>query len=108
MARQTRPKRKKVMHVYMFDEEYDHVIKSSTRAGLTISTFARRVCLGHKVPSREDAQARRELLKVNGDLGRLGGLLKQVITSENRARINALLKDIELTRAELREKIKNI
>ncbi len=108
MPKQARPKRKINMQVYMLEEEYDQVIKSSTLAGLSISTFARRVCLGYSVVSREDAQARRELLKVNADLGRLGGLLKQVITSENRGRVNALLDDIESIKNDLKAKVKNI
>ncbi len=102
-------KRKRVMQVYLNDEEYQQVIASSELAGLSISTFARNVCLGSKIASREDAMARRELLKVNADLGRLGGLLKQTITaSGDREKIRPLLLDIEKTQAELKAKIRAI
>ena len=98
-------KRTRVLQAYITEEEHDSIAESSHRAGLTVSTFARRVCLGMRVPSKEDAQARRELCKINGDLGRLGGLLKLAITDENRATIRPLLKEIESSMKLLREKI---
>ena len=97
------------MQVYLNEEEYQQIITSSELAGLSISTFARNVCLGSKIASREDAMARRELLKVNADLGRLGGLLKQAITaSGDREKIRPLLLDIEKIQAELKAKIRAI
>ena len=98
-------KKNRVLQVYVTEKEYKMILASSQRAGLSLSTFARRVCLGMNVPSREDAQARRELCKINGDLGRLGGLLKLAITDENRAAIRPLLKEIEKEMKLLREKI---
>ena len=97
------------MQVYLNEEEYQQIITSSELAGLSISTFARNVCLGSKIASREDAMARRDLLKVNADLGRLGGLLKQAITaSGDREKIRPLLLDIEKIQAELKAKIRAI
>lgn len=104
-----RKKRKCVLQSYLSEEEYDEIIQSSQRAGLSVSTFARRVCLGSKVESREDAQARRELLKINADLSRLGGLLKQTITATgNREGIRPLLIDIANTQAELKAKVQEL
>ena len=79
---------------------------SSERAGLSMSEFARRVCLGFRIESREDQQARRELLKVNADLGRLGGLLKQALASDHKEQIYGLLHKIDQAQAELKAKIK--
>jgi hypothetical protein len=98
-------KRTKMLRSYITEEEYTIIVENSQRSGLTLSSFIRRMCLGMNVPSREDAQARRELCKINGDLGRLGGLLKIAITDENRAAIRPLLKEIEKKMKLLREKI---
>ena len=102
-------RRKHLLKAYLTEDEYLQIQASSELAGLSVSTFARNVCLGSKVPSREDAMARRELLKVNADLGRLGGLLKQSITaSGNRETIRPLLLNIESIQAELKEKVRAI
>ena len=87
-------------------EEFVFIMESSNRAGLSMSEFVRRVCLGFRVESREDQQARRELLKVNADLGRLGGLLKQTLASGHKEQIYGLLHKIDQAQAELKAKIK--
>ncbi len=98
-----------MMRVYLTKNEYQQVIDSSTRAGLSISSFARAVCLGSKVESREDAQARRELGKIASDLGRLGGLLKLGIVGTNQAEdFRPLLKQIDERQLELKAAIKRI
>lgn len=105
----SKPSRKRIIKAYLTEKEYQQIVASSTLAGLSISTFVRNVCLGSRVPSREDAIARRELLKVNADLGRLGGLLKQAITlTGNREMIRPLLLDIEKIQAELKAKVRAI
>ena len=91
---------------YVTSEEFVFIMESSNRAGLSMSEFVRRVCLGFRVESREDQQARRELLKVNADLGRLGGLLKQTLASGHKEQIYGLLHKIDQAQAELKEKIK--
>ena len=91
---------------YVTSEEFVFIMESSNRAGLSMSEFVRRVCLGFRVESREDQQARRELLKVNADLGRLGGLLKQALASGHKEQIYGLLHKIDQAQAELKAKIK--
>ena len=109
MQKTKRTLRKHIIKAYLTDEEYQQIIRSSELAGLSISTFVRNVCLGSKIASREDAMARRELLKVNADLGRLGGLLKQSITATgNREKIRPLLLDIEKIQTELKAKVRAI
>lgn len=71
---------KKVLHAYLTPEEYEQMKSLSEQAGLSLSTFVRRVCLGQDVKSRADQEAVRALLKANADLGRLGGLFKMTIT----------------------------
>lgn len=92
---------------YVTPDEFDLVMESSGRAGLSMSEFIRRVCLGIRVESREDQQARRDLLKVNADLGRLGGLLKQALAAgHSREAVHGLLHKIDRLQAELKTKIK--
>ena len=75
---------KKLVKAYLTPEEYRQVNESATKAGLSVSTFIRRVCLGHKVSSTVDHQAVLALAKANADLGRLGGLFKMFL-SEGKA-----------------------
>lgn len=104
-----KPVRKNILKVYLTDDEYAEILENSKRAGLSLSTFAQKVCLGSPVLSREDKQARLELLKINSDLGRLGGLLKQAISvGGNRTEINNLLHNIRLLQEHLKAKVKSI
>ena len=61
------------------------------------------------IRSTVDQEAILELAKINGDLGRLGGLLKMWLTNRDRAinesRITALVADLEATQALLFEKV---
>jgi|GEM_PF-1556645 len=70
------PSKKNALKVYMAPDEFEQIIASSERAGLSMSTFAKRVCLGASVPSLESEKFRNELRKAIADLGRLGGLFK--------------------------------
>ena len=56
------------------------------RAGLSRSTYIKRICLGQPTPSLEKLHARRDLMKAHADLGRLGGLFKLCL-SERRGHL---------------------
>lgn len=101
-----RPRRTEQIKAYVTPEEFTLIMESSDRAGLSMSEFARRVCLGFRVESREDQQARRELLKVNADLGRLGGLLKQALAIGHKEQIYGLLHKIDQLQASLKARIR--
>ena len=89
--------------------EYGEIVASSQKAGISLSEFVKRACLGSRIPSREDHQARRELLKVNADLGRLGGLLKQALAGgSNKGQISSLLHRIDQIQKVLQERIREI
>ena len=75
---------KKVLHAYLTHEEYDQIKAMADQAGLSISTFVKRVCLGQELRSKADQEAVRALLRANADLGRLGGLFKMAL-SEGKA-----------------------
>lgn len=72
-------------------------------SGNTISTYLLRVGLGYRFESKLDNFRVEELCRINGDLGRLGGLLKLWVTNDPRtdqfgpSTIRALLSKIEST-----------
>lgn len=93
---------------YLSKEEYDRITEKARQTGLPRSVFIKRVCQGFPVESKVDALAVRELVKVNADMGRLGGLLKMWLTNED-AHENAarsLLSDLMNLKEELAQKIR--
>ncbi len=97
------PSKKKRLPVYLTDEEHALISEYASRAGISLSTFARRVCIGSPVPSLEHKQAVQEIIKARADLGRLGGLLKQGIAAGgDKFTLNRLLKEVEIGMRELK------
>ena len=106
-----KPKRKYKRHlrVPVELEEGELIKEQAEKCGLSISEYLRRLGLGYEPPSIVDNQKVAELAKINGDLGRLGGLLKMWLSDDRRAahfdkkKINKLLSDIEETRTQMTE-----
>lgn len=104
------PSKKLRLTVYLSPEEHTAIAASASRAGLSLSTFAKRVCTGMPVPSLEHKQAVLDILKTRADLGRLGGLLKQAL-GEGKGpehELRRLLREIEARQAELKAAAGNI
>ena len=98
------PSKKLRLTVYLSPEEHAAISASAARAGLSLSTFAKRVCGGMAVPSLEHKQAVLNILKARADLGRLGGLLKQAL-GEGKGpehELRRLLREIEAGQRELK------
>ncbi len=76
------------------------------------SGYLRALGLDMPVKSTLDQEAILELAKINGDLGRLGGLLKMWLTNQDRAinetRITALMASLEQTQGLLLEKVERL
>lgn len=93
--------------VYCLPEERAEIEANAKRAGISVAHYLREVGQGYQVKGVMDYQYVRELVRVNGDLGRLGGLLKLWLTDDPRtarfgdATILALLGRIEATQAEM-------
>jgi len=108
------PSKKAVLKTYLTPEEYGKIIESADRTGLSLSTFAKRLCLGLPVPSLENQKARRELLKVNADLGRLGGLFKLCLSEKEgplaalHQEIRRVLREIEIRQREIKAAVARI
>ena len=82
------------------DEEQG--IRTKARdTGLSVARYMRQVSLGYLVPSAIDNQQVEKLLKINGDLGRVGGLLKMWLTNDVRLKITSKA-EIEATLATIR------
>ena len=64
------------MKVFVTDDERSRIEERAKATGLSISTYLRTAGLGHPIKSVIDHAAVMDLAKVNGDQGRLGGLLK--------------------------------
>ncbi|WP_082936431.1 plasmid mobilization protein [Halodesulfovibrio spirochaetisodalis] len=103
-------KRKVCMKSYMTEVERDRIAALAEQCGLSASEFMRRVVLGQEVNSKVDKEAFLNLLKVNADLGRLGGLFKLALTdSVNKVvsyrEVRRILHQIEDRQEELRRLI---
>ena len=94
--------KKQIIKTYLTPEEFGEIRVSADRAGLSLSTFSKKVCLGLTVPSLEHQEARLELRRLKGDLGRLGGLLKQALANgANRQTVHKLLHELDARQREV-------
>ncbi|HIC0562149.1 TPA: plasmid mobilization protein [Escherichia coli] len=69
-------RRGKPIEVWVTDEEKAEIDTRAGMAGLSRSAYMRAAGLNHRVGAMADLDAVRDLVKVNGDFGRLAGLLK--------------------------------
>ena len=87
---------------------------NAKQAGLSVACYLREVGQGYQVNGVMDYEYVRELVRVNGDLGRLGGLLKLWLTDDVRtahfgtATILSLLGRIEATQEEMSQVLKSV
>ncbi len=70
---------KKTVRSYLAADEYETVSKMANAAGLSVSTFIRKVCLGQEIKSFEHETFKLELIKTRADMGKIGGLLKAAL-----------------------------
>ena len=88
-------------------DEEAQIKRLAAAAGLPVAAYLRRVGLGHRLPGILDHRRVEELARINGDLGRLGGLLKLWLTNDERtaafgeATIRAVLAKIADTQDEM-------
>jgi hypothetical protein len=103
------PSKKKRIAVYLGPEEYENIQTSAQRAGLSLSTFCKRVCIGIPAPSMEHRQAVNDILKANADLGCLGGLLKLALSEGgDKFILPKLLREIDMGQKELKAAARKI
>ena len=81
----SRPKarrRGKPIEVWVNDEEKELITARAAEAGLSRSGYLRAAGLNYPIRSVVDLAAVSDLAKVNGDLGRVAGLLKLWLTAK--------------------------
>ncbi len=93
--------------VYCLPEEKQRIEAQAERAGMSSARYLREVGQGYQIKGVVDYEQVRELARINGDLGRLGGLLKLWLTDDVRttqfgqSTILAVLSKIEATQEEM-------
>lgn len=112
--KQTGRKRRQHLRVPVFPEEKEEIERQARQAGLSVARYLREVGQGYEIKGITDYERVRELARINGDLGRLGGLLKLWLTDDVRtakfgeATILALLGRIEATQDEMGRVMKTV
>lgn len=95
--------------VYCLPSEKIELESAAASAGLSVSTYLLTIGRGYRVTGILDNKRVEELARINGDLGRLGGLLKLWLTDDVRTlqfgepTILALLSKIESTQEKMQE-----
>nr|BCT98854.1 conjugal transfer transcriptional regulator TraJ [uncultured bacterium] len=93
--------------VYCLPEERAQIEANAKAAGMSLSSYLLAVGQGYKIQGVVDFEQVKELAKINGDLGRLGGLLKLWLTDDVRTArfgvdtITAVLDRVMQTQAEM-------
>jgi hypothetical protein len=93
--------------VYCLPEEKGLIAANAAQAGKSASAFLLAIGQGYEVTGIVDAEKVREMARINGDLGRFGGLLKLWLTDDVRtakfkkSTIVHLLEKIEANQEEL-------
>lgn len=70
--------------VYCLPEEKARIERQARDAGMSAARFLREVGQGYPIKGIVDLEQVRELARINGDLGRIGGLLKLWLTDDKR------------------------
>ena len=110
------PTRKNGRHlrVPVLPSEEIKIKSNAATAGLSIDEYLRRISLGYQIQSSIDKDYVLQLAKINGDLGRLGGVLKLWLTQDKRVAhfdlqtIRALLTRIKTTQDAMFEVVKKL
>jgi hypothetical protein len=101
------PIRRHHLRVPVLPEEKERIELNARETGLSVAAFLREVGQGYQPDSVVDLDQVQEMVRINADMGRLGGLLKLWLTDDARmARFStkaivALLNRIEAFRAEM-------
>ncbi len=102
------------LRVPVLPEEKDAIEQNARKAGLSVAAYLRNVGLGYRITGIIDNKHVEELSRINGDLGRLGGLLKLWLTNSEKtkqlgsAHISQVLERIMQTQDELLKIIKRV
>jgi hypothetical protein len=89
--------------VRLTDAHLDHLGRLADASGFTRNEVMRRVLLNTEIPSARARQEVQDLLRIQREQNRLGGLLKKALTErEEKAELRRTLVEVERNAAELR------
>ncbi len=100
--------------VYCLPEERKIIEENAKLAGMSLSAFLLSVGQGYQVQGIVDYERVRDLARINGDLGRVGGLLKLWLTDDVRKAVVGskaiydLLARIDEAQAQMADVMKTI
>ena len=107
--------KKRHIKLWVTPEEKQRIAQKARDCGLSISSYGKHVCMGYLPRSILDNENVQKLMKVNGDLGRSGGLLKLLLGSLHkneanirRPEINDILGEIRKTQSMLQQTIADL
>lgn len=107
MSDSEKRKRHRILKVRVTETEEAAIKENANMCSLPVSGYLRNLGLSYSPSSTLDADHVLSLAKVNGDQGRLGGLLKMWLTNDERLspeferKIESLLIEIEKSQGEL-------
>lgn len=111
-------RRARHLRIPVTDDEGAAIEAAAASAGLSIAAYGRAVMLGYEPRPLLERDQVKEILRVNGDLGRLGGLLKLWLTDDAkleghprgqvRKAVLGALSEIDKTQTELRTVVRKV
>lgn len=102
------------LRVPVLPGEEEEIKRLAASTGLSVASYLRNVGLGYQVRGILDNKRVEELARINGDLGRLGGLLKLWLIDDVRTRhfggatLLAVLSKIEATQDRMHAVMKDV
>jgi hypothetical protein len=102
------------LRVPVLPEEEAAIKQNAEAAGMSVAAYLRNIGIGYQIRGIVDNNEVEKLAKVNGDLGRLGGLLKLWLSNDERtanfseATIRAVLSRILDTQDLMADTMKSI
>lgn len=102
------------LKVYCLPDERIQIEAQAKAAGLSLSTYLLRVGLGYRIKGMLDHKRVEELVRINGELGRLAGLLTLWLAHDPRTAafsehtLRAVLSKIEDTQDEMQEIMRTV
>jgi len=114
-----RRRKRLMLSVWALPEEKAVVDERAKEHGLSTSSFLLQLGMGSEPQATLDQEAVQTLAKLNGDQGRLGGLLKLLLTNEDKlkragdratlvAQIETLLLELRLVQDQIRSRVSGL
>mgnify|MGYP000021932481 CR=1 FL=1 len=116
MAERNKKEETKYEHIHFrISKKHKEIIEANARkCDLSVGEYLRQCGVGITPRSHEHLERINDLVHINGDLGRLGGLLKLWLTDDlkvsyyGRTGIVRLLREIEVNRLQLEDVLEKI